>query len=166
MGTSYQTLLLIGEQADLRAPLVDLDADGWLVPVGPQRVALLPREGDRGYADVHSMAHLLGARLEGPVLTNEVSTSDRIVMGVFEQGRLIHEYVADRSDPASAVGADPAAFVPFGVGQVDPHRLGAALRGEFEGGNQPPAEFQHWLRRWPCRAATACRRTGNRKSCG
>ena len=124
----YETVLLIGELEVLARRLT---VDGWLVPVGPGRTALLPRQ-----SDVDGLARDAGV----PALTNEVFDSDLILMRIYREGRRRHEYVSDRPG-----WTDPAAFGPFGVGPVNMSRLGAALRGEFFGAGPRLAEFQHRL---------------------
>src|SRR4030081_2768510 len=93
-------------------------------------------------------------------------------MYAFRDGRVTHEYVSDQAMlvdwfiddddttkfrldgleypgdapyPRGPRGADAAMLARFGVGQVDLDRLGAALRGEFDGGASLYAEFQHRL---------------------
>jgi hypothetical protein len=127
-GTGYETVLLIGELPVLAGRLT---VDGWLVPVGPGRTAVLPRE-----PDVDEIARDAGV----PALTNEVFDSGLILMRVYRDGRRRHEYVSDR-----AAWTDPAMFGPFAVGPVNMSRLGAALRGEFFGRGPRFAEFQHRL---------------------
>src|SRR5690242_10505811 len=72
VGTSYQTLLLVGEPAELRAALARLGVDGWLVPVGAGRVGVLPREGEHDYADVGDLGQQVGAALGVDAVTNDV----------------------------------------------------------------------------------------------
>lgn len=171
MGTSYQTLLVIGEPAALRSAAYGLGLDCWLVSAGPQRSAILPREGDGDHVDVRRLAKLLSVKA-GPALSNEVVDSDVVVMAAYQDGRLVHEYVSDqamlvdwyidddgrsrfrlggRTYPAEApaprgpAGADPGALAPYGIAPVDVDRLGAALRGEFAGDGPVFAEFQNRL---------------------
>ncbi len=159
MGTSYQTLLVIAEPATLRSAAHELGVGGWLVAAGPQRSAILPREGDDDYVDVRRLAKLLSTKV-GPALSNEAVDSDAVVMAAYRDGRLVHEYVSDqamlvdwfidddgrsrfrlgdREYPADAptprgpAGADPHTLAPYGIAPVDLDRLGAALHGEFAG---------------------------------
>jgi hypothetical protein len=171
VGTSYQTLLVIAEPATLRSAAHELGVDGWLVSTGPQRSAILPREGDGDYVDVRRLAKLLSSKV-GPALSNEVVDSDAVVMAAYRDGRLVHEYVSDQAmlvdwfidddgrsrfrigdreypadspTPRGPAGADPGALAPYGIAPVDLDRLGAALRGEFAGAGPVFAEFQHRL---------------------
>ncbi|WP_144126240.1 hypothetical protein [Catellatospora sichuanensis] len=172
MGTSYQNLLLIGEMAPLEKVVAMAATDGWLLPAGPGRVALLPREGDLDVADVAAPAKRLSAALGTPVLTNEVIDSDAVIMTVYQDGRAVHRYVsdeamlvdwfidddgramfrigeveypADAAHPTGPSGADPQVFAPFGVGAVDRERLAAVLRGETGDAERLRAEEQHRL---------------------
>jgi hypothetical protein len=130
VGTSYQTLLLIGEPAGLRPALASRGVDAWLVPVGPGRVGVLPREGEHDYADVEGLGQKLGAELGVDGVTNEVFDSDVLMMRMYRRGRLTHEYVSDvamlpdgPSGERGPRGAEQAIFAPFGVGPVDQVRL-------------------------------------------
>ncbi|GAA1398473.1 hypothetical protein [Catellatospora coxensis] len=170
MGTSYENLLLIGEPEQVRAAAVAAGSDGWLVPAGPGRVALLPREDRWDVADVAAPASRLSAALGTPALTNEVIDSDAVVMTVYQDGRAVHRYVsdeavlvdwfidddgnamfrigdvehpADAAHPTGPSGADPEVFAPFGVGVVDRERLAAVLRGEPVDGERLRADDQH-----------------------
>lgn len=172
MGTSYQNLLLIGEPEQVRDAAVAAGTDGWLLPAGPGRVALLPREGRCDVADVATPAERLSTALGTPALTNEVIDSDAVVMTVHRDGRAVHRYVsdeamlvdwfidddgdagfrigdveypADAAPPTGPSGADPQAFAPFGVGAVDPERLAAVLRGRTGAAGGLPADDQHHM---------------------
>lgn len=171
MGTSYQNLLLIGEPAQVRAAAVAAGTDGWLLPAGPGRVALLPREDRWDVADVATPARCLSAALGTPALANEVIDSDAVVLTVYEDGRAVHRYVsdeamlvdwfidddgnpkfrigdveypADAACPSGPSGADPDMFAPFGVGVVDSELLAAVLRGETADGERASADDQHY----------------------
>jgi hypothetical protein len=169
MGTSYQTLLVVGGVAVVRDTLAAAGVDGLVVSAGPDRTAVIPQGDHRGYIDPAALARLVSGRTGRPALSNEVSDSDVVLMHAFRDGRLTHEYVSDESMlvdwfidadgttkfrigdveyPAEAPyprgprGADAAMLAPFGVAPVDLDRLGAALRGEFDG-NERFAEIQH-----------------------
>ncbi|GIF99082.1 hypothetical protein [Catellatospora citrea] len=172
MGISYQNLLLIGEMSQVRQAVTAAGADGWLVPAGPGRVALLPREGRCDVADVAVPAERLSTALGTPVLTNELIDSDVVVMTVYQDGRAVHRYVsdeamlvdwfidddgvamfrigdveypADAAHPTGPSGADPQALARFGVGATDRARLAAVLRGESGHGERLRADEQHHL---------------------
>ncbi|MEU0559541.1 hypothetical protein [Dactylosporangium sp. NPDC006015] len=157
MGTSYETMMVVGEFAGVVSALTDLDADAWVVPAAAGRVAVLPREGEHGVADVDGLARSVSARLRTPVVSHVVVDSDAVLITVYRDGDRIHEYVSDRAALAGRYtgdgsetgvrfgGADPGVFAPFGVGSVDLDRLGVTLRGEFGTGTKVFAEFQHRL---------------------
>ncbi|MFB9414695.1 hypothetical protein [Dactylosporangium matsuzakiense] len=157
MGTSYQNVLVLGELADVVRALTDLGGDAWLLPAGPGRVAVLPRENAYGYADADAHARLLSAKLGTLAASNSVVDSDVVFIELYRNGEHFHSYVseqeflvdwfidgagapryrlggveypADAPYPKGPGGADPAVFAPFGVGPVDLDRLGVALRGE------------------------------------
>ncbi|MEU4477651.1 hypothetical protein AB0F68_06200 [Micromonospora sp. NPDC023966] len=171
MGTSYQNLLVIGELADVRGKVIAAGMNGWLVPAGPNRVVLLPREGEWDVADVDPLAKQLSADSDASVVTNEVVDSDAVVMTVYQEGRPVHRYVSDQSIfvdwfiddegdtkfrvngvaypadadcPTGPSGADPRVLAPFGAGPVDLERLGAILQGELNETGWRLAEQQHW----------------------
>lgn len=171
MGTSYQTLLVAADLARTRSVLAAAGAEAWLVPAGPDRMAVLPREGDHDYVNTPELAKTVSSA-GCPAVSNEVHDSDVVTMQAFRDGQSVHRYVSDQSmlvdwfidddgstrfriddveypadapDPQGPLGADPLALAPFGVDPVDLERLGAALRGEFEGRGPVFAEFQHRL---------------------
>jgi hypothetical protein len=158
VGTSYQTLLVVGEATHVRAALAEIGVDAWVLPAGPGRVAVLPREEEYSYAHVDQLAASLTTRTGGEMLTNVVFDSDVVLMNVYRAGQCVHEYVsrqealvdwfidddgeswfrvggveypASAPTPSGPSGADPDALAPFGVDPVDLARLGALLRGEL-----------------------------------
>lgn len=172
MGTSYQTVLASGEPAAIRAALEEARWESYLAPAGPGRWAVVPRE-ENGYADTDVLAGFLSKRTGCPAVSFVIFDSDVMSASIFTEGREVHGYVSDRSfvdvfrdddgteylagfdgtrypagstPPTGPGGADPAAFAPLGVGEVDPARLGAALRGEvpLDGAPRLFAERQHW----------------------
>lgn len=171
MGTSYQTLLMVAGMDQVRAVLAAAGVRAWLVPAGADRVAVMPQEGDYDYADTVTLAERV-SREGYPALSNDVHDSDVVIMTAFRDGREVHRYASDQAmlvdwfiddddvcrfrigeveypagapAPQGPLGADPDALAPFGVGTVDLSRLGAALRGEFQGQQRVFAEFQHRL---------------------
>ncbi|MFF5228009.1 hypothetical protein [Dactylosporangium sp. NPDC000521] len=163
MGTSYETLMVVGDVTEVVSVLTHLGVDAWVVPAAAGRVAVLPREGEHGAADVDGLAKSVSTQLRTSVLSHVVFDSDAVFITVYRGGYRVHEYVSDRavvadrhSDqpgfplgdvarPDGPGGADPGVFAPFGVGSVDLGRLGAALRGEFGTETKIFAEFQHRL---------------------
>jgi hypothetical protein len=172
VGTSYQTVVVIGEVARVRDVLGAAGVDGLVMPAGVGRTAVMPREGRLDYVDPARIAELVSGRAGFAALSNEVVDSDVVMMRAFRDGRLTHEYVSDQAMlvdwfiddhdmtkyrldgieysadvpfPQGPRGADPSALAPFGVEPIDLERLGAALRGEFDGRRPVFAEFQHRL---------------------
>jgi hypothetical protein len=158
VGTSYQTLLVVGEQAEACSALADLGVEAWVVAAGRSRVAVLPREGEHGYVDVDQLAHSLTALTRGKAVTNVVVDSDMVMMNVYRNGRCVHQYVsrqeilvdwfidddgtskfriggveypATAPTPGGPTGADPDVLAAFGVEPIDRLRFGAVLRGEL-----------------------------------
>ncbi|GLW28295.1 hypothetical protein Areg01_12350 [Actinoplanes regularis] len=132
--------------------------------VGEDRWAIVPRD-ENGYAETTNLARLASIASAGYATSFTVLDSDVLSAEIFHDGRSIHEYHSnvgypcegyDEDDnpvifdmlgrayesyeelPAGPHGADPAAFAPIGVGDVDLAVLGATLRGP---GSQ--AESQH-----------------------
>ena len=139
-----------------------------IAPVGPDRTAVIPQEGQRNYAEVGSLGLQLSRRLGLPVLAHEVSDSDVVLLHVFRQGKRVHRYVSDlgmladpvetdegmmfevdgvryseEALPQGPVGDDPAAIEPFGVGTVDLRWLANALYGREGEGTRIFAEQLH-----------------------
>lgn len=137
-----------------------------LLPVADGRTAVIPMEGQHGYAETYDLAMAVSEALGCSVATFQVSDSDVLVAELFRGGEHVHEYVSDRSAfanvyedsdgelkqelegvvypadvrlPINPVGDDPAAFAPFAVGQPDLVGLATALSTK-----QLFAERQHW----------------------
>jgi hypothetical protein len=172
MGTSYQTLVVVGAVTAVKDAFAEAGIDGLVLAAGPGRTAVIPREGQHDYVNPARLAELVSARAGFAALSNDVSDSDVVLMHAFRNGRMVHEYISDQAmlvdwfidddgttkfrmggveypadapHPRGPRGADPAALAPFGVDPIDPGRLGAALRGEFDGTGRVYAEFQHRL---------------------
>ncbi|MEU3456096.1 hypothetical protein ABZ671_21240 [Micromonospora sp. NPDC006766] len=173
MGTSYQTVLATGELARIRAALEEARWEAYVAPAGAQRWAVVPREeNDFGWADRDAVAELVSRSTGSPAVSFDIFDSDVLRARIFVDGAATHGYVSDRSyvseywdnddneflagfdgtlypvdapPPPGPDGADPVAFAPVGVGEVDPARLGAALRGEVPFDDAPRlfAERQH-----------------------
>ncbi len=173
MGTSYQCVLATGELPPIRAAVEEARWEAYVVPAGTQRWAAVPREEDDvSWADADTVAELISESRGRPAVSFDVFDSDVMRARIFVDGREAHGYVSDRSyveeywddddneflagfdgtlypvdapPPPGPDGADPAAFAPLGVGEVDPARLGAASRGEVPLDDAPRlfAEQQH-----------------------
>ncbi|MEE6261551.1 hypothetical protein [Plantactinospora sonchi] len=158
MGTTYQTVLATGTLDNLRHALTLLRREAYVVPVAEGRWVVLPRGDEHGYADSDELARLLSLVPECSAASFDVHDSDVLTAVVYRGGDKAHSYLSDRSyliewwdddDNECLVsldgtvypldgplpspgpdGDDPAAFVPFGVGDVDLVRLHAALRGD------------------------------------
>jgi len=165
MGTSYETVLVVAEPSAVKAALTAGGVEARVASAGAGRTAVVPKEDRRGIAHAPELAASLnGAGL--PALSHWVFDSDVIVVRAYQGGQLVHEYVsnqemlvdwfmdddgamrfrlggveypADAPYPTGPDGADPAVLAPYGVGDVDLDRLGAALRG----GEDQMAERQH-----------------------
>jgi len=171
MGSSYQTMLVVGDLPAVRAALVQAGIDGLVMPAGPDRVAVMPREGDYDYADTRTIAQMISGRYGFATLSNRVYDSEVVYLDAYRDGHLWHAYLSDQSilvewfldddgnpkfrfdgiehppegpAPTGALGADPNALAPYGVGNIDLDRLAAALRGPDED-EYLMAEHQHWL---------------------
>jgi hypothetical protein len=79
MGTSYQTVLVAASIARLRSALEVDGVEALLVPAGPDRTAVLPREGDYDIADSNGVAASLSADLKVDALSQQVVDSDLVV---------------------------------------------------------------------------------------
>ncbi|MFI0795020.1 hypothetical protein ACH4OY_20390 [Micromonospora rubida] len=174
MGTSYQSILALGELAAVRAAVGDAGREAYVTAVGQRRWAVVPREEEEsGYAEVNDLAELISAVTLEPAVAFNVFDSSVMSAIVYVAGEPAHEYVSDRSwvteywddddnefwagfdgtlhpvdgplPPPGPSGADPAAFMALGVGEVDAGRLGAALRGDVPLDDAPRlfAECQH-----------------------
>lgn len=162
MGTSYQSILAVGELAAVRAAVTGAGREAYVTEVGPRRWAVVPREDEEiDYAEVDDLAELVSVTTAEPAAAFEVFDSSVMSATVYVDGEPTHQYVSDRSwvteywddddnefwagfdgtlhpvdgplPPPGPSGADPEAFAALGVGEVDARRLGAALRGEVPG---------------------------------
>jgi hypothetical protein len=157
MGTSYEGLVVVGDQGAVVDALTGAGVAALVVEAAPGRVAVIPKEGLRwGVADVASVAALLSGRHGLPVLVHDMYDSHRLTLLVYEQGAVTHEYISemrhvgdvvetgegfirvvdgmsyaldDPAAPSGARGADPDTLTPFGVGAIDRDRLGRLLAG-------------------------------------
>jgi len=166
VGTSYETMLVAAGMDEVRAVIAAVGSVAALVPVEDGRTAVIPMEGQHGYAETYDLATAVSGALGCPVATFEVAHSDVLVAELFRSGEHVHEYVSDRSAfanvyedsdgefkqeldgvvypadvrlPVTPVGDDPTVFAPFAVGQPDLVGLATALSTK-----QLFAERQHW----------------------
>ncbi|MCO8273369.1 hypothetical protein M1L60_22510 [Actinoplanes sp. TRM 88003] len=158
MGSSYQTVLAVGELEDVRAAVAGCGQRAVIMPMGERRWAVVP-EGDGVYAETDGLATRLKL-----AATFSLFDSDVLVAMLFRDGAAYHEYLSDQSQlmeawddddneiwfdmlgrpyppgatpPSGAYGADPVAFVPLGLGPVDEAELASALAGpERDAGEQ------------------------------
>lgn len=173
VGTSYQTILAVGDLAAIREAVAEAGREAYVVPVADQRWAVVPQENMGGcYAEVDELAELLSRRTRRPAASFDVFDSDVMTAEIHVDGQEVHRYLSDRSwvseywddddnellasydgtlypldspPPPGPTGDDPAAFAPLAVGEVDPERLHAALRGDVPVCDAPRlfAEWQH-----------------------
>jgi hypothetical protein len=170
MGTSYETLLVVGDLTPVRENLAAAGVDGLVLPAADGRVAVVPREVDYGYADTAALAQMISRRYGFAALSNEVADSDVVFLRAYRDGELSYRYVSDQSmlvdwfiddggrsrfrldgveypaaapSPTGPLGTDPHGLAPFGVGEIDLDRLAAALRGG-DVDDRVEAEAQHW----------------------
>ncbi|MBQ1073085.1 hypothetical protein KBX06_07905 [Micromonospora sp. C31] len=173
MGTSYQTILALGGLAQIRTVLTDVGTEAYVTRVGERRWAVVPREEEEGgYAEVDDLAQLITLRTREPAVAFDVFDSSVMRATLHVDGREAHCYLSDGGwvteywddddneflagfdgtlhpvdapPPPGPSGDDPAVFAPLGVGAVDPVALGAALRGEVPGDDEPRlfAECRH-----------------------
>lgn len=156
VGTSYQTLLVTAPIDQVATAVVALGFEALLLPAGPDRTAVIPREGDGDYADAYGLAQQIAAGHGFAALSQSLVDSDVLIMHAHRGGEPVHRYVSrpamlaqafEEPDgtfsfhldgvtyadgqpiPNDPIGADPTVLAPFGTGQVDLDRLGAALRG-------------------------------------
>lgn len=147
MGTSYQTVLVGAPIAQVRSALEVDGVEALLVPAGPDRTAVLPREGDYDTADSHGVAASLSADLKVDALSQQVVDSDLVVLDLYRHGEHVFRYVSDPvvhaeysdqpvpppADPAAEAAAAAAALAPIGSGHVDLATLAATLRTDRTG---------------------------------
>ncbi|MDI2126219.1 hypothetical protein [Yinghuangia seranimata] len=147
MGQSYQHILV-------RAPVEDVlrdvrpDDEGWVFPLPGGSTVLFMDEREQNLDEEAARLSAAG----GPdTMTVGVITSDRLLMNVYSNGELVHEYDSephtDRPmepdamlvlrytddgtevdwDAIPTIGADPDWFLPFGVANADRDTLVDAL---------------------------------------
>jgi hypothetical protein len=172
VGTSYETMLAVGDLPAVVDAVTAIGRSAIVVPVADERVAVIPREKSNGVAELPSLAAAISTRLGRPVLTSLVFDSDLIECFVYQDGQPVHRYLsdqdmmvemfedddgkfkpmidgvvypADHQIPTGPLGDDATRFLPFVVGAPDLDRLGAALRGDIDLEGQHPfmAERQH-----------------------
>lgn len=142
MGTSYQTVLVMASVDQVRSALEVDGVEAVLVPVGAERTAVLPREGDYDVADSAGVAATLSADLEVDALNQVLVDSDVLILQIYRDGEPGFRYLSDPAifaeyadEPAPPEPADPAAeavgaaeiLAPFGAGHVNLAALAAAL---------------------------------------
>ncbi|MFI5930961.1 hypothetical protein [Actinoplanes sp. NPDC051494] len=169
MGRSYQTILAAGTLTDVRAAITESGQDAAVLPAGPDRWAVVPRDED-GYAETRDLALLLS---RGSVsATFDVFDSEVLAVGIFRDGRWAHDYLSDQSFadtlqddddneilvdflgreypagatlPTGAYGADPAAFLPLATAEVDEAALTKALSIEQRMADRRHHDILHLL---------------------
>ncbi|MEU4160179.1 hypothetical protein [Actinoplanes sp. NPDC026670] len=156
MGSSYQTVLVAGERAQVRRGLWWGLRPAVVLPVGERRWAVVPR-GRHGYAETAGLARRLSLGAGVWTARFEVFDSDFLTAEIYSGGQARHEYHSDQGyviedfdedgeellvdrlgrvhrDFGDVVhgpyGADPSAFAPLGLGEIDLAALGAVLSGE------------------------------------
>ncbi len=159
MGSSYENLLIVGDIDDVVA---GLSAGGFVAIVAivaDDRVAVLPREGAYGVADLDPIAAYVSGTCAMPVLAQQVYDSDLVSLSVYRDGLQIHGYMSETSgigevletadgfvrvvdgvtyaegDPAAPTGpqgADAGSLIPFGVGEIDAGDITTLLSGASE----------------------------------
>lgn len=151
MGSSYQTILAVGELGDVQRAIDLHDRPVAITAVGERRWAIVP-QGEHGYAETAPLAQLMSRA--GYAATFEVHDSDVLTSAIYRNGAVIHEYLSnqaylveywddegneflsdmlgrsyrpDETPPPGPAGADPDAFAPLGVEPLDRIALAAAL---------------------------------------
>jgi hypothetical protein len=151
MGSTYQTILAVGESGDVQRAIDLYGRPVAITPVGERRWAVVP-QGEHGYAETAPLAELLSQT--GYAATFEVHDSDVLTSAVYRNGGVIHEYLSDQAylveywddegnellsdmlgrsyrpgetPPHGPAGADPDAFAALGVEPLDHIALAAAL---------------------------------------
>jgi hypothetical protein len=157
VGSSYQTVLATGELTDVRAAVAASGQQAVVIPAGPARWAVVPFQQD-GYAETGELARLLSRPPGALAASFNVFDSDVMAIGLYRDGRNYHDYLSDQEYvteawdddeneiqvdflgreypedatlPAGPYGADPAAFTPLAVGEVDERALTTVLTGEY-----------------------------------
>lgn len=150
MGSFYGNVV-VARPCDEVVPLLGgAGIRGYALPVGPGHTVVYPDPE----TDALDVAGPLSGLLGVPALGAYVFDSDVLVMRVYADGRLRHEYDSwpgyfgepetdEAGDPGAGegdgaetdgvrpepVGADPEAFVPLAFGPVDREALASVLRG-------------------------------------
>jgi hypothetical protein len=151
MGSTYQTILAVGESGDVQRAIDSYGRPVAITSVGERRWAVVP-QGEYGYAETAPLAELLSQA--GYAATFEVHDSDVLTSAVYRNGAVIHQYLSDQAylveywddegnellsdmlgrsyrpsetPPHGPAGADPDAFVALGVEPLDRIALAAAL---------------------------------------
>jgi hypothetical protein len=155
MGTSYEGLVVVGDQSVVVDALTDAGLAALVIEAAPGRVAVIPKEDARwGVADVVTVATLLSGRHGLAVLVHDLYDSEVLTLRIYEHGVVTHEYVSemrhvghveetgegffrvvdgtsyrldDPAAPSGPRGADPDRLTAFGVGAIDRDRLGRLL---------------------------------------
>ena len=154
MGSSYQSILAVGELANVRSAVAASGQQAVIIPVADGRWAVLPERENDIYAETEDLAELLSLA-EGSLAVS-FNVFDSIVMTarLFRGGECHHEYLSDQTfltevwddddnemwfdmlgreyppgatPSPGAYGADPGAFAALGVAPVDEEALGAVL---------------------------------------
>jgi len=154
VGSSYQTILAVGELVDLRTAVDAWHQRATIIEVAERRWAVVPVQEDGVYAETEGLAQHLSLVEGGLAASFNVFDSDVLVAMLFREGTGVHEFLSNQAylvegwddddneilydmlgrpyppeatPPAGPFGADPAAFVPLGVAPVDAAALGAVL---------------------------------------
>jgi hypothetical protein len=93
VGTSYHTLLALGELRAVGAALAAAGIDGLVAPAGSDRTAVIPR--DDGLNPVR-LAEFVSGDAGFAAVSNVVIDSGVLFMRTYRHGRLMHEYVSDK----------------------------------------------------------------------
>ena len=172
MGTTYQTILVAGDLADIRA---GISTKCVVLPVGERRWAVIPHQED-GYAETEELARHLSRPPGALTAAFQVFDSDILAALLFRAGAGIHEYLSeqaylepyweedgtevqmdflgrpyglDEQPPTGPYGADPAMFAPLADGQADEPALAEALTGREPMADHRHHELLHALNLWP-----------------
>ncbi|WP_091672672.1 hypothetical protein [Micromonospora auratinigra] len=172
MGSSYQTVLVAAELAEVRAGVAESGQPCVIVPVAAGRWAVVPEQRD-GYAETDELARLVSRAASAVAASFVVFDSDVIVAVLYRGGRSYHDYLSDQAylmemwddddneylvdllgrpyppgaePPTGAHGADADAFAPLGVAPVDRVALAAALAGPYAMAEEQHHAMLHALR--------------------
>ena len=106
MGSTYETLLVAANLDATVDALRDCEVTAVVVPLAPERVAVLPEESDWDTAPVRSIGEDVSVRLGRPALAMYVFDSDLVRCYVIRDGEIVHTYISD----AEALGLSPQAL--------------------------------------------------------